>query len=191
MNVPSAQAGQIILVTGPARSGKSEWAEQLAEGARQSGTRTVIYVATARPMPEDAEWTARLAAHRRRRPGHWQLEEVPEDLTALLDRASADQCLLIDSLGSWLANAIEWEEDLWRSQVQTFRSALDRCPALVILVAEETGWGVVPAYALGRRFRDRLGQLTRDLGQQADAVYLAVAGYVLPLHGLGDRLDAE
>ncbi len=153
--------------------------------------RSVTYVATARSIPEDAEWSDRLAAHRRRRPSHWQLQEVPEDLTMVLREARADQCLLIDSLGTWLANGIEWEEAHWQEQAQDLLAAIKVCPALVIVVAEETGWGVVPAYALGRRFRDRLGQIARALGQQADGVYLAVAGYVLPLHLLGDRLDFD
>jgi adenosylcobinamide kinase/adenosylcobinamide-phosphate guanylyltransferase len=48
-------------------------------------------------------------------------------------------------------------------------------------VAEETGWGVVPAYPLGRKFRDRLGALVRQLGRICEPVYLVVGGHVLNL----------
>ena len=44
--------GKIILVTGPARSGKSEWAENLA---LESGKK-VVYIATANENPHDLEW---------------------------------------------------------------------------------------------------------------------------------------
>ena len=57
-------------------------------------------------------------------------------------------------------------------------------------MAEETGWGVVPAYPMGRLFRDRLGQISRRVGTMANAVYLVVAGYALDLRQLGVRLDA-
>lgn len=54
----------MILITGPARSGKSEWAETWA---RESG-KTVIYVATATRNPDDAEWQERIQQHQNRRP---------------------------------------------------------------------------------------------------------------------------
>jgi adenosylcobinamide kinase/adenosylcobinamide-phosphate guanylyltransferase len=52
-------------------------------------------------------------------------------------------------------------------------------------VGEETGWGVVPAYPLGRTFRDRLGGLIRRLGSVADTVYLVTGGHALNLSQLG------
>jgi adenosylcobinamide kinase (EC 2.7.1.156) len=64
-----------LLVTGPARSGKSEWAERLAHESERS----VIYIATAREDPDDADWMARIAAHRRRRPAHWSTLCVPTE----------------------------------------------------------------------------------------------------------------
>ena len=57
--------------------------------------------------------------------------------------------------------------------------------AEVIVVAEETGWGVVPAYPLGRKFRDRLGALTRQLTQISDEAYLVCAGFAINLKQIG------
>jgi adenosylcobinamide kinase/adenosylcobinamide-phosphate guanylyltransferase len=59
----------------------------------------------------------------------------------------------------------------------------------IILVSEETGWGVVPAYPLGRLFRDRLGDLSRKIGTMADTVYLVTGGHALNLSQLGQRLN--
>jgi adenosylcobinamide kinase / adenosylcobinamide-phosphate guanylyltransferase len=173
-----------ILVTGPARSGKSEWAEWLA---LQSNC-TVTYVATAQVNPDDAEWQARIDQHQRRRPPEWQTIAAPVDLLTPLQTATASDCLLIDSLGTWLANLLEQDNDLWEQTLQDLLTGLMATPSLVILVAEETGWGVVPAYPIGRLFRDRLGMLTRQIGRIANPVYLITGGHALNLSQLGTPL---
>jgi adenosylcobinamide kinase / adenosylcobinamide-phosphate guanylyltransferase len=68
-------------------------------------------------------------------------------------------------------------------------ASLEKTSGTIILVSEETGWGVVPAYPLGRLFRDRLGSLTRRVGAIAQAVYLVTAGYALDLTQLGTPLE--
>ncbi len=176
-----AEKHRISLVTGPARSGKSEWAEALAT---ESG-KAVIYVATSSVDPEDLDWQQRVELHRDRRPAHWQLQEVPIAVPAAILAATAQDCLLIDSLGTWLANLLEQDDATWQSTVQALVASLRQTPATVILVSEETGWGVVPAYPIGRLFRDRLGYLTRQVGTVAGAVYLVVAGYAVDVKALG------
>lgn len=174
----------ITLITGPSRSGKSEWAEHLA----RSRSGSVIYVATAQRRADDAEWQARIDQHQQRRPADWKCLEEPVDLAALLATAAAGECWLVDALGTWLANVLEQDEDTWQSTVATLLAVLRSSPADLILVAEETGWGVVPAYPLGRIFRDRLGSLTRRIGAIAQSVYLVTGGYALDLAQLGVRL---
>jgi|694.fasta_scaffold01300_26 adenosylcobinamide kinase/adenosylcobinamide-phosphate guanylyltransferase len=173
--------GWVALVTGPARSGKSEWAELLAINSQQP----VIYLATAALYPEDEEWQARLARHRQRRPADWDLWEVPLALSAAIATAPRGHCLLIDSLGTWLANLLDQEEATWQETLEDLVHSLQESPNPVILVAEEVGWGVVPAYPMGRLFRDRLGQLTRQVGAIANGVYLVVAGYAVDLQQVG------
>lgn len=178
---------ELILVTGPARSGKSEWAEALAERSGQS----VIYVATAQIDPDDREWQARIAQHQRRRPATWTTLAVPVELAATIQTATASDCLLVDSLGTWLANLLEHDDASWQQQVQAVLASLCQTESHVILVSEETGWGVVPAYPLGRLFRDRLGHLTRQIGAIANTVYLVTGGHVLNLSQLGSPLPAS
>jgi adenosylcobinamide kinase/adenosylcobinamide-phosphate guanylyltransferase len=173
-----------ILVTGPARSGKSEWAETLA---LRSG-KAVSYVATAQVEASDAEWQARIAQHQQRRPATWNTVAVPIELARTIRSATASDCLLVDSLGTWLANLLDQDEATWTQTVQDLLSSLAETQGLVILVAEETGWGVVPAYPIGRQFRDRLGSLTRQVGGIAHPVYLVTAGHVLNLSQLGSPL---
>lgn len=175
---------QVILVTGPARSGKSEWAEALA---MQSG-KSVIYVATAKVDSTDSEWQGRIVQHQDRRPTNWQTLEVPIELGPTIRQATDTSCLLIDSLGTWVANLLEQDRTTWESMLRDLLTNIDNCVCDVILVAEETGWGVVPAYPSGRAFRDRLGMLVRRIGAIAHPVYLVAGGHVLNLSALGSPL---
>lgn len=172
---------RLILVTGPARSGKSEWAERLAT----QSTLQVIYVATAADCPEDNEWQARIQAHQQRRPLEWQTLHVPMDLAGTIQAQPEAVCLLLDSLGTWLANVLEQDTAMWADTLQQLLTTLAQAECQIIVVGEEAGWGVVPAYPLGRVFRDRMGELLRQIGAIADQVYLVSAGYAVNLKALG------
>jgi adenosylcobinamide kinase/adenosylcobinamide-phosphate guanylyltransferase len=175
---------KIILVTGPSRSGKSEWAEILA----QKTEKKVIYVATAVVDPSDREWVLRIQKHQERRPPNWQTLTVSTKLAQTIKSGSASDCFLIDSLGTWVSNLLEEETDSWETITKDLLTSLTQTQADIILVGEETGWGVVPAYASGRLFRDRLGYLLQEIGFISDTVYLVTAGHVLNLSILGQSL---
>lgn len=177
----------LVLVTGPARSGKSEWAEHLA----YTSNLPVLYIATAQTDPTDLEWQARIEQHRIRRPADWQTLQVPVHLAEAILAVPESTCLLVDSLGTWLANLLDQDDQTWKQTVSQLLDSLTRTSHKIILVAEETGWGVVPAYPIGRTFRDRLGYLTRQIGGLADQVYLVTAGHALNLRQLGTPLPAS
>lgn len=181
MNLDPA-TGKLILVTGAAKSGKSEWAETLA---LQSG-KSVFYLATAKVDSDDQEWLLRIEQHRRRRLSEWVTLEVPQNLVESISSTPDYSCLLIDSLGTWVANLLESDNTSWDSTQENLILILEQVGNKdVIIVAEETGWGVVPAYSSGRLFRDRLGNLVRRLGAIANPVYLVTGGHVLNLSTLG------
>ncbi len=175
---------QLILVTGAARCGKSEWAETLAI---QSG-KVVSYIATATIDSNDTEWQARILRHQQRRPATWQTVVAIENLAGTIGQATDSDCLLVDSLGTWVANLLDRSDAEWENLTQDLRDELTTSLATTILVAEETGWGVVPAYASGRLFRDRLGMLTRQIGSISSTVYLVTGGHVLNLSQLGTKI---
>ncbi len=174
----------VILVTGSARSGKSEWGEHLAKKQEDP----VIYIATAQNNPEDAQWEARIAAHRLRRPSHWQTLHCPVALGETLKNCPDSDCLLVDSLGTWVANELGQTDEEWLKIQEQLITFLKEIPNLIIFVAEETGWGVIPAYPMGRLFRDRLGSLIRQIGAIADTVYLVTGGYAIDLTKFGEKL---
>jgi adenosylcobinamide kinase/adenosylcobinamide-phosphate guanylyltransferase len=179
------------LVLGGARSGKSAEAER-----RLAAFPDVTYVATGgrRPEdPEDPEWTARIAAHRERRPPGWATTETC-DLVPLLGRDDGPP-LLIDCLTLWLAHAMDtagaWDdarpaqaaEQALAEATGALVAAVRATRRTVVMVSNETGSGIVPATAAGRRFRDELGRLNAVVAAECEQVLLMVAGTALPLRG--------
>ncbi len=172
----------LTLVLGGARSGKSRFAEGLAQAAERAG-RQVVYLATATAL--DAEMTARIAHHRARRPAHWPTVEAPVALAAALhEQARPDRCLLVDCLTLWLSNLLLAEPltdppcpgTALRRERQALLDTLPMLPGDVVLVGNEVGMGLVPPNPLGRLFVDESGRLHQDIAALADKVYWLVAG---------------
>ena len=166
----------LVLLLGGARSGKSEMAETMAAAESARLGAGVTFIAGAAPPAGDADWAARIEAHRRRRPGDWSTLESFDDLGAVLRRADiAAQVLVLDSLGSWLAGRDEFAWD------ESVVEALAARPGPTFVVSEEVGMGVHPSSSAGRVFRDSLGRLNAEVATVADYVYLVVAGRRLEL----------
>ncbi len=189
------------LITGPVRSGKSRFAERLA----QEATGRVIYVATADPRPGDLEWEARLAAHQRSRPREWEVIESARsgrDLIEIINTAAPESAIIVDSLGTWLAaqmvspnsgaedDAVALEAAL-DADCRGLDAALRSASALMILVSEEVGWGIVPIYPSARVFRDVLGRLHQAIAKHAERIYLVINGFAIDLHASGFPIAAD
>ena len=181
MAARASQAPTCTLVSGPSGSGKSRWAEHLASRSDAE----VVYLATGPRRLEDLDWQVRLERHRRRRPPDWITVEVEGDLARSLCQLNPDQLGLVDSLGTWVAAHLEQDSPSWIALRLELLSALATCPAELVLVGEEVAWGVVPPTALGCRFRDRLGELNRQVAQLCSAHWLVVQGRALDLKALG------
>ncbi|HEX5191454.1 MAG TPA: bifunctional adenosylcobinamide kinase/adenosylcobinamide-phosphate guanylyltransferase [Solirubrobacteraceae bacterium] len=149
----------LTLVIGGVRSGKSARAEALAAATG----RPVRYVATADPE----QMADRVAAHRARRPPHWETAEAGATLP--LDFRG---CILLDGLGVWLARHDGDVADELIAAAAT---------GPVIVVAEEAGLGLLPMDPVARGWLDRLGEATQQLSAAADRVELVVAGRPLVL----------
>lgn len=164
--------GRVTLVLGGARSGKSRY----AEGLVANDTTPWSYIATAQAL--DVEMHERIGRHVARRGDEWATIEAPIELAAAV-RQAGDGPVLIDCLTLWLSNLILGEYDIDES-VNDLEVALGRRRAATVLVANEVGFGIVPADALARRFRDEAGRLNQRIAACADQVVLVVAG--LPIH---------
>lgn len=173
---------KLILVTGGCRSGKSDFAENML---MKMGL-PVVYLATAEVT--DEEFARRVEAHRRRRPSRWKTVEEPLEIAKIISReARPGYAVLLDSISTWIGNLV-WEQgrrkESWASEderaaqqkVEELENACLGARGTVVLVTEEVGMGVVPAYRQGRVFRDLNGFANRKLAAVADEVYLIVSG---------------
>lgn len=170
----------ITLVSGPAASGKSRWAEHLAHS---SGLAIVVLV-TGPDLPDDPSWQQRLDRHRQRRPANWRTIEVGGELSTGLLGLKPGELGLVDSLGTWVAAHLELDGSAWQELVDSLVKTVRSLSSPLVLVCEETGWGVVPMTAAGGRFRDRLGELQQELSPHCDAAWLVLQGKAINLSQL-------
>ncbi|OGG95259.1 MAG: bifunctional adenosylcobinamide kinase/adenosylcobinamide-phosphate guanylyltransferase [Candidatus Lambdaproteobacteria bacterium RIFOXYD2_FULL_50_16] len=161
----------VTLLTGGARSGKSQKALELAQKAKHP-----LFVATGQAF--DAEMKDRIARHQRERGPQFGLVEEPTELAQVLQRLPQNTDLvLIDCLTLWLNNLIYQEGEQERyPQVEALLLILKKPPCPVILVTNELGLGMVPENPLARRFRDLQGRLNQEVAALADQVLMMVSG---------------
>lgn len=165
--------GKIYFITGGARSGKSQFAESLANGA--GGKRA--YLATAQAL--DAEMVERIERHRRRRGSSWDTYEEPLAVADLVRKLSGRySVLLLDCLTLWLSNVIAREErdEAVLERARGLADALAGFSGTCIVVSNEVGLGIVPDNRLARRFRDLAGVMNQLIAQTADEAYFLAAG---------------
>jgi adenosylcobinamide kinase/adenosylcobinamide-phosphate guanylyltransferase len=171
---PMDAAARVTLVLGGVRSGKSSYALALAE--RMAGPR--VFVATA--TVTDEEMAAKIARHQMERSGEWRTVEEPLELGRVVrDLGASSGVIVIDCLTIFAAHAMSGHE----AEVSELLVALGETACAVVLVSNEVGSGVVPAYESGRKYRDLLGEMNQRVARVADDVVLMVAGLPLALKG--------
>ena len=169
----------IVLVIGGTRSGKSEVAERYA--ARLASAVTVVIPRDA-PGSDDADFAARVATHVARRPAPWATVECGQQLPDAL--VAARGVALVDSLGTWVANALDFVVDT-HALVDSLQARSDP----TVIVTEEVGLAIHATTPVGRMFTDRLGELNTAVAAIADLVFLVVAGRVLRLEPADSVLE--
>lgn len=164
--------GRILFVLGGAASGKSGVALKLT--GRQ---RPRVFVATGQGL--DDEMTARIARHRAARPSGWETEELPLELTDWFRRRGRRyRAILLDCITLWLSNLRGGgcSEGAVIRKVEQLIAAMRQSRALVVVVSNELGLGIVPMERSGREFRDLAGRTNQLIAAAADEVYFVVSG---------------
>jgi adenosylcobinamide kinase/adenosylcobinamide-phosphate guanylyltransferase len=197
--VTTTSAPQLVLVLGGARSGKSTFAERLAIASQ----RQVAFIATA--TASDNEMRDRIQCHRLARPTTWHTFEEPLQLAQAIKQAAlVADVLLLDCMTIWLTNwllaqgdgAIEDDAPLAARYRIAVSAAIDEvlqtwstCDTqkTLVIVSNEVGLGIVPAYPLGRAYRDLLGLVNQRLAAAANRVYLMVAGLAVDIKRLHEE----
>jgi len=184
--------GNITFLTGPVRSGKSRRAVELASTWGDG----VIFVATYRPDPGDAEMAERVRRHQAERPG-WRTVIAPKAAEAQgASGAAADSLgellaglqpapsgVVLDCLTMWLSDRLERSDEAILAEWDAVLAGFRALPCPVVVVGNEVGWCPVPEHPVLRRFRDLAGTLGQRTAAAADAAYLYVAGCPVKLKG--------
>lgn len=191
--------GKLTLILGGARSGKSTFAEKLAQ---ESGGDDVLYIATSEV--KDEEMRERVEKHRASRLQTWRTREAPNRLAeSTAQESGTERVILVGCLTVYVSNALlettAPEEDAFDPPsadpfdpaiedrlMQELKSLVENqhsSTAEMIIVSNEVGLGLVPAYELGRAYRDLLGRANQYLASQADEVYFLAAGIPMKIKG--------
>lgn len=179
----------IILCSGGARSGKSEFAEQLALSLK--GRKA--YVATGQAF--DDEMKDRIKKHQMRRGKEWITFEIPLHLHKNWEQIkNVSDVILIDCLTMFTSNHIfahgdiNTQEDFNRIEsiiLEELRLLLEDInnsnDKTVIFVTNEIGLGIVPENKLARYFRDITGRVNREVASAANKMYLTISGVTIEL----------
>lgn len=173
---PGAIEGS-TLVLGGARSGKSAFAERMADA---SGLEK-HYVATGRAF--DDEMRMRIRQHQDQRGAGWTTHEEPLDLTGCLSRADgAGRIILVDCLTLWVTNLMMEEREI-AAEFAALAAFVKQARARPIFVSNEVGLGIVPENRMAREFRDHAGRLHQIMAEVSANVYFIAAGLPLKMKG--------
>ena len=185
---------KIYLVLGGARSGKSSFGEELASSLPgKTG-----YLATAKIT--DIEMKKRVDIHRRRRPEDWITFEIEregsdkEEIDIIISSMESNgiKTVIVDCVTNLLFRIIDnykldnmeiienrLEEKIEEEVLDYFEYFIQRISKTdlnIIIISNEIGMGVVPAFPLGRVFRDLMGMINKNIAKVSDEAYLFIAG---------------
>jgi adenosylcobinamide kinase/adenosylcobinamide-phosphate guanylyltransferase len=177
--------GELLLIIGGARAGKSTRALRLAEERERVWRSEVSFIATAQALDEDM--AKRITRHHAERPSHWRTIEEPYQLDEALQQTSDSGVVIVDCLTLFVSNWLLRVEDehecegVVRQITDNFLELAGSRRQTIICVSNEVGLGVVPETRLGRIYRDLLGRVNQGFADAADEVHLMVAGLSLKL----------
>ncbi len=165
----------IIYISGGQRSGKSDFAQAMAEGMSEKP----IYLATAKCW--DEEFERRIERHKASRGERW---ESIEELIEISKYDLSGRVVMMDCVTLWLTNILceceyNTEESLRIAKAEWARF-IDQEFTLIV-VSNEIGMGVVPMDRSTRAFVDLQGWMNQHIAASADEVYTLISGVPLKL----------
>lgn len=161
---------KITFITGGQRSGKSSFAQRLAEEKSDAP----IYLATAHIWDDD--FNARVERHKRDRGNNWQTIEEEIFLSKYI---FTGKTVLLDCITLWLTNIFYQNKNDVDKSLEIAKSEWDKFiehEFNLIVVSNELGMGVHPENEIARKFADLQGWMNQYIAKSADKVILMVSG---------------
>ena len=168
-------AATIHYITGGERSGKSAYAQQLAEKL----SKTPYYLATSRIW--DADFQKRVDRHISDRDERWTTIEEEKHLSTVIPKKSV---VVIDCVTLWLTNFFvdtKYDVQVAYSEVLKELDALQKTEATLIIISNEIGMGLHAEHASGRKFTELQGWTNQKIGHIADTATFMVSGIPMQL----------
>ncbi len=161
---------KIIYITGGQRSGKSSFAQKMAENLSE----TPVYLATAKCW--DDEFRKRIERHQSDRGEHWTNieEQIYISEIGITGRVILMDCVTLWATNIFTENDFDTEKSLALAKAEWDRFI--KSDNTIIVVSNEIGLGVIPAEASVRRFVDLQGWINQYIAKSADQVYFMVSG---------------
>lgn len=160
----------ITFITGGQRSGKSSYAQKLAEEQSTSP----IYLATSRIWDED--FRQRVERHQSDRGEQWTTIEEEKQLSK---HKLEGKTVLLDCITLWLTNIFyDNKNDIEKSlsEAKCEWDVFRKQDFNLMVVSNELGMGVHPENELARKFADLQGWMNQYIAKSADEVILMVSG---------------
>lgn len=189
--------GKLIMVTGGARSGKSEFAERFVLHFSPK----CDYIATAEIL--DDEMAERVRLHQERRMnGRWVNHEAPyEAEKTFANLGEETEAVLFDCLTVYMCNMLYGKnapEGRWPERCEAVLKEIDKvveaaaaCGKLVVFVTNEVGDGIVPDNLMAREYRDLAGWVNQRVAAACDKVFMCIAGNAVDVKKLAFKFDEE
>lgn len=166
----------IYYITGGERSGKSSYAQQLAESLSPNP----IYLATARIW--DDNFKERVDRHLSDRDERWTTIEEEKHLGK---HDFTDKVVVIDCVTLWLTNFfVDTQNNVSESlnlAKQEFNKLANNPKATIIIISNEIGMGIHASTAMGRKFVELQGWMNQHIAKNADKAIFMVSGLPLPI----------
>lgn len=176
----------IVLVTGGARSGKSNFAELLCREQNNS----TAYIATS--VAFDDEMKDRIKKHQDSRPKEWKTYEIYKDIYSIVEDLDKNHdTVILDCLTLMINNLmftygidvdkatteeVNEIEEYIKDQVEKLLKAVKDTDLYFLIVTNELGMGIVPENKLSRIYRDFVGRANQLIAKYSDEVYFVVSG---------------
>ncbi|CAL2079964.1 bifunctional adenosylcobinamide kinase/adenosylcobinamide-phosphate guanylyltransferase [Tenacibaculum sp. 190524A05c] len=165
----------MYYITGGERSGKSSYAQKLAESLSEKP----YYLATSRIWDED--FKNRVKRHISDRDERWTTIEEEKNISAVIPEQAT---VVIDCVTLWLTNFFadtknNIEESLRLAKEEITK--LSELNATIIIISNEIGMGLHAQTESGRKFTELQGWVNQFIANKADKATFMVSGLPLTL----------